>query len=194
MIDMKIRDVQRFFFDKPVVHALDNATRDALSQSGSFIMRAARSLIRKARQMKDGEMDDEQKAIFDRRTLAWKIGKKQGPKPKRPLKSSEPGEPPRSITGLLRKFIYFAYDPATRSVVIGPAKLDKSTGAPATLEYGGQATITKFRTVTGADGKTYIAKRKERIVIEPRPFMAPAYESAKKDLATKWRDSVRRAA
>lgn len=194
MIDLKIRDVQRFFFSEPIVHELDKATRDNLSKSGAFIMRAARSLIKKARQMKDGEMDDAQREIFERRLLGWKIGGKQGPRPKRPLKSSEPGEPPRSITGLLRKFIYFAYDPSTRSVVIGPAKLDKSSGAPATLEYGGTATITKFRTVTGADGQTYIAKRKERIVIQPRPYMLPAYESAKKDLATKWRDSVRRAA
>lgn len=194
MIDMKIRDVQRFFFTEPLVHELDQVTRDKLSKSGAFIMRAARSLIKKARQMKESEMDDEQKALFERRLLGWKIGGKQGPRPRRPLKSSEPGEPPRSITGLLRKFIYFAYDPNTRSVVIGPAKLDKSTGAPATLEYGGTATITKFRTVTGADGKTVVTRRKERIVIEPRPFMAPAYESAKKDLATKWRDSIRRAA
>jgi len=33
---------------------------------------------------------------------------------------SEPGEPPSSHTGLLRRFIFFGYDRDRRSVVIGP--------------------------------------------------------------------------
>jgi len=53
-------------------------------------------------------------------------------------KASEPGQPPSSHTGLLKRFIYFAYEPNTRNVVIGPVRLAKSTGeAPSVLEHGG---------------------------------------------------------
>ena len=34
---------------------------------------------------------------------------------------SEPGSPPSSHTGLLRKMIFFVYEPARASVVIGPS-------------------------------------------------------------------------
>ena len=35
--------------------------------------------------------------------------------------SSKPGQPPKSHSGVLKKFIYFAFDPSSRSVVVGPA-------------------------------------------------------------------------
>ena len=75
-------------------------------------------------------------------------------------KPSAPGRPPRSHTGLLKKFIFFGYDPAAQSVVIGPARLNKSTfEALEALEYGGTSQNSK--------GK--------RIEIEERPFMTPAF-------------------
>jgi hypothetical protein len=53
---------------------------------------------------------------------------------------SEPGNPPSSHTGLLRRFIWFAYEPDKRSVIIGPARLtgDAMGEAPEALEYGGK--------------------------------------------------------
>lgn len=65
-------------------------------------------------------------------------------KRKRP---SAPGQPPTNRTGLLKRHIYFAYDAAKKSVVIGPARLGgvKGDGAPRTLEYGGSAKVRNPR-------------------------------------------------
>ena len=93
--------------------------------------------------------------------------------------ASAPGSPPSSHTGLLKKFIFFGYDPDRKSVVIGPERLNaKNTDAPHTLEYGGMTTI---------ENRT--AKRQVRIV--PRPYMGPAFEKEKPKLSAMWRDSVK---
>lgn len=93
---------------------------------------------------------------------------------------SAPGSPPSSHTGLLKKFIFFGYDPDRKSVVIGPERLNqKNTDAPHTLEYGGMTTI-EIRT----------AKRQVRIV--PRPYMGPAFEQEKPKLPAMWRDAIKR--
>ena len=57
---------------------------------------------------------------------------------------SKPGDPPRSHSGLLKRFIFFGYEPQKRSVVIGPTKLNRSTlsGAEA-LEHGGQIELNQ---------------------------------------------------
>ena len=95
-------------------------------------------------------------------------------------KASPPGSPPSSHTGLLKKFIFFGYEPAKRSVVIGPARLSqKGRGeAPHLLEYGGTGTVQR-------KGK----RRRSRI--RARPFMAPAAEKEHPKLPAMWRDSVR---
>jgi hypothetical protein len=74
-------------------------------------------------------------------------------------KASATGNPPSSHTGLLKKFIYFGYDQAARSVVIGPARLNQVsfsadmtpvTGTiPSNLEYGGSAYILEERGPNG---------------------------------------------
>jgi hypothetical protein len=57
---------------------------------------------------------------------------------RRRKKASEPGHPPSSHTGLLKKFIFFGYDTVAKSVVIGPTLLARRSGeAPEALEYGG---------------------------------------------------------
>jgi hypothetical protein len=52
---------------------------------------------------------------------------------------SPPGQPPRSVTGLLKIGIMYGYDPTAKSVVVGAARIAGGTSAPATLEYGGPA-------------------------------------------------------
>ena len=92
--------------------------------------------------------------------------------------TSRPGRPPFSHTGLLRKHIYFGYDPVQRSVVIGPVSLfsrGKSGKAPEILEYGGKVTLP--------DGR--------RAKIKPRPFMGPAYEEELLTVSKLWRNAVR---
>lgn len=68
------------------------------------------------------------------RTIAIRsMRKRKGP--------SKPGEPPHSHRGLLRKFLFFAYERDSKTVVIGPELLTVAAGyergtVPAALEYG----------------------------------------------------------
>lgn len=109
---------------------------------------------------------------FVRRTARGSIRSRRKPAP--------PGAPPSSHTGLLKKFIFFGYDPAQRSVVIGPARLGgRGYGeAPSILEYGGQTTIVSH------------GKRK-KATYRARPYMVPAFEKEKPKLPAMWLDSVR---
>lgn len=90
---------------------------------------------------------------------------------------SPPGSPPYSHTGLLRKFILFAYDQQRQSVVIGPVLLKEESQAPRLLEYGGEATLETKR-------------GRKRARYRPRPFMRPAFAAEKPNLPAIWRDSV----
>ena len=109
---------------------------------------------------------------FVRRTARSSIRKRK--------RISEPGSPPSSHSGLLKKFIFFGYDPAKRSVVIGPTRLNqKGRGeAPPLLEYGGKATLVR-------------RGKKKRVTYQARPYMGPAFEKEKPQLPAMWRGSVR---
>jgi hypothetical protein len=106
---------------------------------------------------------------FVRRTARSSIRKRK--------RISHPGEPPSSHIGLLKKFIYFGYDPASRSVVIGPVRLSQNGRgeAPALLEHGGPAKVGK-----------------QRAKYKPRPYMGPAFEKEQPKLPAMWRDSIPR--
>ncbi|NUQ11337.1 MAG: hypothetical protein HUU26_03275, partial [Gemmatimonadaceae bacterium] len=92
--------------------------------------------------------------------------------------ASRPGNPPHSHTGYLRNFIFFGYEPATESVVIGPVKLNqKNTEAPRTLEHGGTTVITEFR-----NGR--IVRRK--VTIAPRRYMGPALDAEQDNIPRQW--------
>lgn len=95
-------------------------------------------------------------------------------------KAAPPGQPPSSHTGLLKKFIFFGYDAARQSVVIGPTRLNqKGRGeAPPLLEYGGKATLVR-------------RGKKKRVTYQARPYMGPAFEKEKPQLPAMWRGSVR---
>lgn len=103
-------------------------------------------------------------------------------------RASEPGQPPSSHTGLLKKFIWFGYEPTQQSVVIGPAKLtSKSSGAQETLEHGGTATLMEFQWV----GRGRRQRRKRNVRIAARPFMAPAMDKEIPKLPSMWANSIR---
>lgn len=93
--------------------------------------------------------------------------------------SSEAGKPPYSHVGLLRNLIFFAYDLDRRSVVIGPTLINSPTGAPETLEYGGEAEVPDRK--QGA----------RSVQIKPRPYMGPALDAELPGLPAMWQDSVR---
>jgi hypothetical protein len=92
---------------------------------------------------------------------------------------SQPGTPPSSHVGLLRKLIYFSYDPNHRSVVIGPTPLHGTAVAPPLLEYGGRARVKDRRC------------RRVSATYRPRPFMGPAFEKEKPRLPAMWAGSVK---
>jgi hypothetical protein len=86
--------------------------------------------------------------------------------------AAPPGQPPHSHVGLLKRFLFFAYEPASESVVIGPAK----------LEHGGKTLVERRRR-----GKVVRC----RLTIESRPFMGPALEKERPKLPKRWAGSVR---
>ncbi len=109
---------------------------------------------------------------FVRRTARSSIRKRK--------RISEPGSPPSSHTGLLKKFIFFGYDPAKRSVVIGPERLSqKERGeAPHLLEYGGTGTVER-------------RGKRRRAKVRARPFMGPAFEKEQPQLPALWRGGIK---
>jgi hypothetical protein len=97
---------------------------------------------------------------------------------------SKEGSPPRSHTGLLKQFIFFAYDPDTQGVVIGPEKLNAKIGsAPETLEYGGQNTVATYRR------RKIVGKKVIRIAA--RPYMHPALAKELPGLPEMWANSAK---
>jgi len=97
---------------------------------------------------------------------------------------SRPGQPPVSHTGLLRRLLFFSWDSSQRSVVIGPAIANaRGAGvAPAALEYGGQS-----RRDVRIGGQW----RRKRVLIRPRPYMAPALTQELPKLPPMWANSVK---
>lgn len=92
-----------------------------------------------------------------------------------------PGNPPLSHVGLLKKMIFFQYEPDDFGVVIGPAFLNggKRGGTkPVTelLEFGG--TTTQWRT-------------KKAAVYHKFPYMKPAFDAEVGKFAGMFRDSIK---
>lgn len=98
-------------------------------------------------------------------------------------RSSKPGQPPSSHTGLLKRNIFFVYEPTRSSVVIGPIRLNQAIGdAPAALEHGGRTQVL----VGGRKRHTV-----RTVSIQPRPFMGPAFEREQPKLPQMWQEAVR---
>lgn len=100
---------------------------------------------------------------------------------------SKPGQPPRDVTGLLRDFIFYAWDPVTDSVVVGPELKQARRAAyglpvPEVLEKGG---LTR---------RKYSKSRPPRFGpwfrLAARPYMMPALERHISDLPEQFRHSV----
>jgi hypothetical protein len=91
---------------------------------------------------------------------------------------SEPGQPPSSYTGLLKRNIFFLFSPQTRSVVIGPILLNKGIDALRILEHG-DTVVRKKRT------------KRVRMKYRARPYMGPAFEKEQSRLPALWRNSVK---
>lgn len=178
-----VKATMRLFLDDyHVMKKLKVAEQRLYAQSGAYVMKTARNLIKSQK------------------------GKKK--------KVSQPGQPPRSQTGLLKEHIYFAYDPGTGGLVIGPSKLNaKGTDVPRTLEEGGESegvlprnwNVTQEvadslgipesdRGYVTKEGRVFLKKEvryKRRLA--PRPYMSTAREKSEPKLMKMWEDSVKRA-
>ena len=164
MLTMSVSRAKNLFFDRAfVAERIDAASRKAMSRGGAIVMRSARRSIKDGVVLARGRVrDGERRKVVERRT-------------------SKPGDPPFSQVGLLRDNILFAFDPASRSVVVGPARLGKSTGAPETLEFGGTTVIERRR-----DGR----REKATVRIAARPYMAPALAREASKLPEQLRNTV----
>jgi len=170
----KLRITAKSFFDRDVViEAMSDSTRAVLSKFGAFVRRRAKTSIRKARQKSLGELTPDELLAY--RIQAEEAKRYGRPRPKRPLASSKPGEPPRSVTGKLKRHIYFGWDAATKSLVVGPALDAGASGtAPQTLEQGGKAVLIGGKSVR----------------IKPRPYMRPAFDAERPALPKLWADAA----
>lgn len=109
---------------------------------------------------------------FIRTTARRSMRRRRGP--------SRPGRPPHAHAGLLRDLLYFSFDGATDSVVVGPAAISKGGEAPPVLEFGGR--------VRKPD---YWRGPARLITIRARPYMGPALRKARERLAGDWKDQIR---
>lgn len=168
-----LRVTESFFDRRAIMDKMAVAERRVFSRFGAFVRQSARQSIRRPRRMRVGELSKRQRFIYGVSEERNARGQFVVQKNRRllPYAASKPGEPPRNQTGLLRDNIFFSYDAATQSVVIGPARLGGAGRAPAVLEYGGRGIL----------GTT----------IKPRPYMVPALQKNIQKLLPMWRNSVR---
>lgn len=173
MLRLEIKPAQRmFFYDKQgrerIQAGVDKARHQALNKAGAMVRTIARRSLKKARRKKISELNEDQQINFRIRS---EIAKREGrPKLKLPFAPSRPGEPPRVRAGLLKRFLYYAFDSQSKSVVVGPAKLGGQTGdVPGVLEYGGISEGSR---------------------IAARPYMRPAEEIARRQYVRLWKDAM----
>ena len=95
---------------------------------------------------------------------------------------SLPGQPPKD-GGVLKKFIRFAYDKSTRSVVIGAELLPGRTDAPEALEKG--KSTSRLVRIKGRFVRRVVS-------YQARPFMLPALEKRLPELPALWKNVIKR--
>ena len=148
--------VTRMFFDRrAVIDAVDRATRKVLGHFGGLVRKAAhKSIEETSGPSSPGRPPHSHMAARRRRINAQR---------RREGKPSLRG----GFTGL--KYILYAYEPATRSVIIGPASnRSRSMTIPEILECGEK------------DPK-----------VAARPFIGPAFEQERVKLPALWANSIK---
>jgi hypothetical protein len=108
---------------------------------------------------------------------------------RRRKKVSPPGQPPSVHTQdrvATLKNIWFVFDPAQRSVVVGPLKLNGSR-----LEGSNRQTVPSLHELGGTAVVGGRRKRKRRAKYASRPFMGPAMERELPKFAGLWANSVK---
>jgi len=152
------------FFDKePVIRALNRGKLRIFKEFCRLVRKAAqKSLVYGERPAPPGATP-----TAHRSRSVTKVSKSTGKTRKRSI-------------SFLREYLYFSFDRATESVVIGPARLGNTVTPDAlpALEYGGTSTIVR-------------RGKRQRVRVAARPFMRPAAAAELPNLPPMWRDSVR---
>lgn len=183
MMGLRVKDAQQGFFDRrAVLDAVGKSRAKVLSRGGAYIRRTARSSMRPAPASRLKKIRallaarNQTRNPIERQRLDLEI------QVQRRLASAAPGKPPRTVLGLLKKFLYFAWDSSSRSVVIGPARLNgrSADDIPSVLESGGTTQVTRGR------GRVVRTVR-----IAPHPYMGPALIKEIPKLPGLWADSVK---
>lgn len=126
-------------------------------------------------------------------------------------KASPPGQPPSVHKGGLKDLLFFGYDAARKTTVVGPVKfsavrtktqLATSLPVPGQQEHGGTSTMLKKvfnrsgRKATERQKESFLRKIKDGSLVPqrrftlvkaqakypPRPYMGPALETSKSKL------------
>jgi hypothetical protein len=154
--------VKDAFFDRAAVgDRVPPAIRQALSKFGAFVRKRAKSSLK----YKDGTSAPGQPAAVHRSDRFTRTTKSKG---KTKVQHASP----------LRELLFFSFDQAQRSVVIGPAAGGPRSGAPENLEKGGQAVVGR-----GA------ARRS--VSIRARPTMGLAFAAELPSAPDNFRDLIR---
>lgn len=160
-------EVKKLFFDRAAVMKAISATqRRAFTRAGGFARKTAMRKIRPVGKSRTIVRQGLTAAEFAKQVRA-----------ERYRLASKPGQPPKSRTGLLRRNIFFAFDPPN-GVVVGPARFPGGRQMiPRVLEEGG----TVRRRARGGRVTTRI---------QARPYMAPTM----REVQPKLREFIRGAA
>lgn len=185
MIGFKVEAAKQQFFDrKKVIDAVGKAKAKVLSKGGAFIRRTAQQSMRAAPKGTLARIRSLFKLLAVTKDPAERSRIDQDIHTLQRRASAPEGKPPRSVLGLLKQFLFFVWDPTSRSCVIGPAKLNqKGDDVPEALEKGGTV-----RVISGPRSNRRVVRT---VKIAPHPYMGPALEKEAPNLAGQWADSVK---
>lgn len=181
--------IKQLFFDKTAVEkAAGRAKKTALARFGGYVRRVAQTSMRYRKSAsKPGEPPSAHKS--GRLAALKKLGRA------------------KNNGALLREMLYFAFDPKTQSVVVGPLGFKtRGTPVPALHEFGGTRQGEKgesfpVKNPAGRDPKTgrfysrgvhWVPVAGKKLVYPARPYMRPALDKSIPKFAEKFRGTVSR--
>lgn len=99
---------------------------------------------------------------------------------KKRKKPADPGKPPSSHAGTLKRLIFFGFEPSTQTVVVGPAKFENRHNyvVPEVLEKSGTVVVVKP------------GKKPQAAHYRGNPFMQPAHEAELPKFMESLKDSI----
>jgi len=203
-VGISVKEIRgKFLEPAELMSAVDRAKFKGARQFGAFTRSVARRSMRKGgREATFAEFDpDLAKLVFGseakqgRNAAGQFLSYADVDLRPWPIVGAKPGDPPKYRSRTLRDNIFFVVDKNARSVVTGPTST-KYGGVPELLEYGGQAYEAARQWVEFWEGNRRLirlaTKPGSRVTLKPRPYMAPAYETALDRLVPDvWENSIR---